>query len=97
MTSEKQLPFGQNTRKEVKDKAENIEGHSESVGQHARKNGIENDKQTTMLRTFECTSELSKGSKEQNKNEKGFPLCLKIKGFDWWIKNKKLKLEENLV
>ena len=67
MTSEKQLPFGQNTRKEVKDKAEKIEGHSESVGLHARTNGIEIDEQTTTLRISECTSELSKGSKEQNK------------------------------
>ena len=66
MTSEKQLPFGQNTLKEEKDKSQNIEGDSDEVGLQARRNSIENDQQTTTLRTSECTSELSKGSKEQN-------------------------------
>ena len=36
----KQLPFGQNTKKEDKGKAQNIEGHSVEVGQHARTSGI---------------------------------------------------------
>ena len=66
MTSEKQLPFGQNTLKEEKDKSQNIEGDSDEVGLQARRNSIENDQQTTTLRTSECTSEQSKGHKEQN-------------------------------
>ena len=37
---EKQLPFGQNTKKEDKGEAQNIEGHSVEVGQHARTSGI---------------------------------------------------------
>ena len=40
LRGEKQLPFGQNTMKEDKDKAQNIEGHSREVGQHARTSGI---------------------------------------------------------
>jgi hypothetical protein len=66
MTSEKQLPFGQNTRKEVKDRAENIEGHSGEVGLHARKNGNENDKETQTLRSSECINGRTMGRKKQN-------------------------------
>ena len=66
MTSEKQLPFGQNTLKEEKDKSQNIEGDSDEVGLQARRNSIENDQQTTTLRTSECTSQQSKEHKEQN-------------------------------
>ena len=46
--------------------AQNIGGDSDEVGLHARRNSIENDQQTTTLRTSECTSEQSKGHKEQN-------------------------------
>ncbi len=52
MTSEKQLPFGQNTRKEVKDKAKNIEGHSGEVGLHARTRSTTNDKESTTLLSY---------------------------------------------
>ena len=52
--------------KEDEDKGKNIEGHSGEVGLHARRNSIENDQQTTTLRTSECTSEQSKEHKEQN-------------------------------
>jgi hypothetical protein len=44
MTSEKQLPFEQNTRKEVKDKGKNIEGHSGEVGLQARTRSTTNDR-----------------------------------------------------
>ena len=67
MTSEKQLPFGQNTRKEVEDKAENIEGNSERVGLHARTNGIENDQESTKLRSPEWIKGRTMGHKKQNK------------------------------
>jgi hypothetical protein len=66
MTIEKQLPFEKITRKEDRDKGQNIKEDSDEVGLQARRNSIENDQQTTTLRTSECTSELSKGSKEQN-------------------------------
>ena len=49
MTSEKQLPFEQNTRKEVKDKGKNIEGHSGEVGLQARTKSTTNDKESTTL------------------------------------------------
>ena len=48
-TSEKQLPFGQNTGKEDKDMAQNIEEHSGGVRLQAGTNSIENDKETTKL------------------------------------------------
>ena len=67
MTSEKQLPFEQNTRKEVKDKAQNIGGHSREVGLHARTNGIENDKETPMSRSSECITGGSMERKEQTR------------------------------
>ncbi len=54
MTSEKQLPFDQNTRKEVKDKAQNIGGHSGEVGLNALTNGIEKDKEIPMSRSSGC-------------------------------------------
>jgi hypothetical protein len=37
MTIEEQLPFEKNTRKEDRDKAQNIEGTSGGVGLHARR------------------------------------------------------------
>ena len=64
--SEKQLPFGQNTRKEDKDKAQNIEGHSREVGQHARTSGISNDTETKKLSSYECSDGSAMGHREQN-------------------------------
>ncbi len=54
LTSEKQLPFGQNTMKEERDKAQNIEGHSGEVELQARTNGNTIGKETRKLRSSEC-------------------------------------------
>ena len=69
MTSEKQLPFERNTVKEMKDKAQNIEEHSEEVGLHARTNSTENDKESTTLRSSEWIKARTMGHKKQNKEE----------------------------
>ena len=66
MTSEKQLPFGQNTRKEVKDKDKNIEGHSGEVGLHARTRSTTNDKESTTLRSSGWFKGRTLWHKEQN-------------------------------
>ena len=67
MTSEKQLPFEQNTEKEMEDRAQNIEGHSEEVRLYARTNSIENEKESTKLLTLEWISGRTMGRKKQNK------------------------------
>ena len=67
MTSEKQLPFERNTEKEMKDKAQNIEGHSEEVGLCARTNSIKNDKESTKLLSSEWITGSTMGLKKQNK------------------------------
>ena len=66
MTSEKQLPFGQNTGKEDKDMAQNIEEHSGGVRLQAGTNSIENDKETTELLPSEWIHGTTMGCKEQN-------------------------------
>ena len=66
MTSEKQLPFGQNTGKEDKDMAQNIEEHSGGVRLQAGTNSIENDKETTELLPSEWINGTTMGHKEQN-------------------------------
>ncbi len=68
MTSEKQLPFEQNTRKEEKFRAQNIEGNSDDKGLHARTNSIENDKESTTL-----SKEEQWGTRSKTKSKKGFP------------------------
>ena len=67
MTSEKQLPFERNAEKEMKDKAQNIEGDSEEVRHHARTNSIENDQESTTLRSSEWIKGRTMGHKKQNK------------------------------
>ncbi len=67
MTSEKQLPFERNTEKEMKDEAQNIEGHSEEEGQHARTNSIENDQESTTLLSSEWIKGRTMGHRKQNK------------------------------
>ena len=66
MTSEKQLPFGRNTKKEMKDRAKNIEGHSGEVGLHARTRSTTNDKESTTLRSSGWFKGRTLGHKEQN-------------------------------
>ena len=78
MTSEKQLPFERNTEKEMKDKAQNIEGHSEEVGLHARTNSTENDKESTTLRSSDWIKARTMGHKKQNKKIKRLPSMFKI-------------------
>ena len=63
----KLLPFERNTEKEMKDKAQNIEGHSEEVWHHARTNSIENDKVSTELRPCGWIKGATMGYKNQNK------------------------------
>ena len=67
MTSEKHQPFEQNTRKEEKVMALNIEGHSEEVGRHTGTNSIENDKETTELLSSVCSKGRTMGCKTQNR------------------------------
>lgn len=52
--------------KEDKDKAQNIEGHSREVEQHARTRSTLNDTETKKLRTYECIDGSTMGHKEQN-------------------------------
>ena len=67
MTSEKHQPFEQNTRKEDKAKAQNIEEHSGEVRLQAGTNSIENDKETTELLSSVCSKGRTMGCKTQNK------------------------------
>ena len=51
----------------MKNKAQNIEGHSEEVGLHAGTNNIENDKEITELQPSEWINGTTMGCKNQNK------------------------------
>ena len=66
MTNEKHQPFEQNTRKEEKVLAQNIEGHSGEVGLHARTRSTTNDKESTTLRSSGWFKGRTLGHKEQN-------------------------------
>ena len=68
MTSKKHQPFEQNTRKEDKDMAKNIEEHSGQVRLQAGTNSIENDKETTELLPSEWfNGTTTMGHKEQTR------------------------------
>ena len=67
MTSKKHQPFEQNTRKEDKDMAKNIEEHSGQVRLQAGTNSIENDQESTKLRSPEWIKGRTMGHKKQNK------------------------------
>ena len=67
MTIKKHQPFEQNTRKEDKAKGQNIEEHSGEVRLQAGTNSIENDQESTTLRSSEWIKGRTMGHKKQNK------------------------------